>query len=101
MDNSILNYSEYNKNYSPATNKTSNILTIYEKTSAVGLRKQQIANGSQSTLDKETLKKLKSLDEIVNEEIKQKILPFVILRKMPDGSKEYWKYKDLIDIQLL
>jgi DNA-directed RNA polymerase subunit K/omega len=98
---SIINYSDYNNLYSPNTNKSLNILTIYEKTAVIGLRKQQIANGAPSTLDKDTLKKLNSLDEIVSEEMNKKVLPFIISRKMPNGTKEYWKVKDLIDIQMI
>ncbi len=94
----VIDYKTFSELYDPSTNKTINIITIYEKTSVFGLRKQQIAGGAPSTLDKNTLKKMKSLDEIVEKEYELKKIPFIISRKLPNNTIEYWKVKDLIDI---
>lgn len=93
-----INFKTLSDNYDPKKNKTMNIITLYEKTCIIGLRMQQIAKGSPSTLDKKQLEHMTSLEEIVDQEFKQQKLPFIICRKLPDGEKEYWKVKDLIDI---
>jgi hypothetical protein len=94
----IINFNTFRDLYDPSNNKTINIITIYEKTSIFGLRKQQIAKGAPSTLDKDILKKCTTLNEIVEKEYLFKKMPFIICRKLPNNTCEYWKVKDLIDI---
>lgn len=94
----IIDYNSFAEKYNPANNTTLNIITLYEKTAVFGLRMQQIANGASSTLKKKDLEKLKSLDEIVSEEFKQRKIPMIICRKLPDGIREFWKVEDLIDL---
>jgi DNA-directed RNA polymerase subunit K/omega len=94
----IVDYKTFSELYEPSNNKTINIITIYEKTSVFGLRKQQISKGAPSTLDKKILEKLTSLDEIVEKEYELKKIPFIICRKLPNNYNEYWKIKDLIDV---
>ncbi len=96
----IVDYKSFSELYEPSNNKTLNIITIYEKTSVLGLRKQQIAKGAPSTLSKKILEKLTSLDEIVEKEYELKKIPFIICRKLPNNINEYWKIKDLIDISI-
>ena len=94
----IIDFNDFNNKYDPSKNITMNIITLYEKTCIFGLRKQQISRGASSTLPKTVVKKMTSLDEIVEAEFNQQVIPFIICRKLPDGIKEYWKVKDLIDI---
>ena len=35
---------------------------------------------------------------IAEEELKQKRIPFIIRRPLPNGGSEYWKLQDLEDI---
>ena len=82
----IENYEELKKSY-----KTSNILTKYEKTKILSERCQQLNNGSISYI-----KDIQSnnIYEIANEELKMKLIPFII--KRPISNKfEYWKLEDL------
>ena len=37
---------------------------------------------------------------IAQEEFKQKKMPFIIRRPLPDGSSEYWKMADLEILEL-
>lgn len=66
-------------------------LNKYEKTKIISERAQQIANGSISFLkNPETYN---SVQEIALEELKQKKIPFIIERPIPNGI-EYWKLED-------
>ena len=48
---SILSINDFNKDYNPENNISVNFLTIYEKTQILGLRKEQISGGAETTLD--------------------------------------------------
>ena len=82
----IKNYEELKKSY-----KTSNILTKYEKTKILSERCQQLNNGSVSYI-----KDIQSdnIYEIANEELKKKLIPFIIKRPISNRF-EYWKLEDL------
>lgn len=76
--------------------KSRNILTKYEKTSIIGVRIEQLAYGSQSTLDEETIKSCKTLTDIAEKELALGVIPFMICRNLPNRIEEYWKVSDLI-----
>jgi DNA-directed RNA polymerase subunit K/omega len=92
----IVTFNEINKNYDPSKNVSVKFMTIYEKTSILGLRKQQLANGAQSYLDSKLLNNVKDIEEIAHLELKHKKLPFLICRSFNNEYKEYWKIEDLI-----
>ena len=73
--------------------KTIPYLTKYEYTNILGIRAKQINEGSQPfvTVDKEIIDGYL----IAQLEIKQKKLPFIIKRPLPNGGIEFWKLKDL------
>ena len=71
-------------------------MTKYEKTSIVGVRMEQLAYGAASTLSVEELKKFKNIKDIANEELRQKKIPFMLLRTLPNKSQEYWRISDMI-----
>ena len=93
---SIVSFNDINENYDPSKNISVKIMTIYEKTSILGLRKQQLANGANSYLDSELLKDIKNIEDIALLELKHKKLPFLICRSFNNDYKEYWKLEDLI-----
>ena len=69
------------------------ILTKYEKTRIIGQRAKQINQGAKPYV---------AIPEgvidgyiIAEIELKQKKIPFIIQRPMPNGSKEFWKVEDL------
>jgi len=73
--------------------KTIPILTRYEKSKIIGLRATQINSGSElfikapaNIIDGITLATM---------ELKQKKIPFIIRRPLPNGKNEYWDIKDL------
>lgn len=90
------NFNEIVANYNPLNNLSKNIMTKYEKTSIVGVRMEQLAYGAVSTLSVEELKKYKNIKDIVHEELRQKKIPFMLLRTLPNKSQEYWRISDMI-----
>tara|TARA_Y100000592_G_C5333262_1_gene250580 strand:- start:130 stop:432 length:303 start_codon:yes stop_codon:yes gene_type:complete len=92
----IITYNEINKNYKPSNNISVPFLTLYEKTSILGLRKQQLANGAKTYLDNKLIKDIKDIEEIAELELKHKKLPFLVCRTFNDEYKEYIKLDDLI-----
>ena len=69
--------------------KTLPILTRYEQAKIIGLRAKQINAGSNPLIDVPD----SMIDgiTIAQEEFKQKKMPFIIRRPLPNGSSEYWK----------
>lgn len=96
MNSTVITYNDIIENYDIDKNKSVKFLTIYEKTSIIGLRKQQLVNGAQSYLDEKQLKNIKTIEEIVELEFKENKLPFMLCRTFGNGDKEYWKLEDLI-----
>lgn len=93
MNSTIVSYNDALK----TNNKKSvNFLTIYEKTSIIGLRKQQLVNGANSYLTDEEKIDIIDIDGIVMKELELNKLPFMVCRTMPNGQKEYWKLEELI-----
>lgn len=82
-----------NNNIIDAFHRTIPILTKYEKTKIIGIRLKQLNNGSKPYVTiSDTI-----LDNniIVNMELTQKVLPFIISRPLPNNTCEYWKLQDL------
>jgi DNA-directed RNA polymerase subunit K/omega len=69
------------------------ILTRYEQAKIVGLRAKQINGGSNPFVD--VSPDIIDGITIALEEFKQKKIPFVIRRPLPNGISEYWKMQDL------
>ena len=89
-------YDTFVKEYDISKYMSKNIMTKYEKTSLLGVRMEQLAIGSPSTLDDSSLTDKKTLKEIAEEELRQNKLPLMICRTMPNMNEEIWKIEDLI-----
>ena len=76
--------------------KTTPILTKYEKTRILGQRAKQINSGNEPfiSVDRNVLDGYL----IAQEELAQKMIPFIIRRPLPNGGSEYWKLSDLEDL---
>ena len=84
------NYKEHSKN-----KITDPCLTKYEKTKVLAERTQQIENGSVIYIP--LTSKLEDAYSIALEEFKQKKIPFIICRPLPNSKGfEYWKLNDLM-----
>jgi DNA-directed RNA polymerase I, II, and III subunit RPABC2 len=73
--------------------KTIPILTKFEKARIIGVRLQQLANGSKARVDTSNLR---TIHEIVNEELNKRMIPFIIRRTLPNGHYEDWKLEEFI-----
>lgn len=73
--------------------KTLSFLTKYEKTRVLGQRIQQLNNGAKAYVNVS--------DDIIDNnviaelELKEKKIPFIIKRPLPNNTFEYWKLQDL------
>jgi DNA-directed RNA polymerase I, II, and III subunit RPABC2 len=73
--------------------KTYPILSKYEKAKILGLRVSQLNKGAEPYV---TIKH-SILDNILiaEKELKEKKIPFIIMRPIPNGKAEYWNVNDL------
>ncbi len=88
-------FNDIMKKYDPAKNKTKNILTKYERVKIIGLRSEQLQRGADPYIEFDTTTDFNPR-EIAIEELRQRKLPFMIRRPLPDGSYEYWRLDDMI-----
>lgn len=87
------------KNIIDPLHMTIPILDKYEKTRIIGLRANQLDHGAKPFINIDA-KVINSI-LIAEEELKQKKLPFIIKRPLPNGGAEYWKLADLEDVKML
>jgi DNA-directed RNA polymerase subunit K/omega len=74
--------------------KTIPILTRYEKARVLGLRISQLNKGAKPYIKVEK-NHIIDMHIIAEQELKEKRLPFIIMRPIPNGNKEYWRLQDL------
>lgn len=76
-----------------ALHTTYPILSKYEKTRVIGLRVSQLNKGASPFV---TLNKV-ILDNVLiaEKELREKKIPFIIMRPIPNGISEYWNINDL------
>lgn len=67
---------------------TNEFLTKYEKTKVIALRAEQLARGAQPFVEFEAGEAFDPY-EVALRELEARRLPFVIVRHLPDGSKEH------------
>lgn len=71
-------------------------LTIYEKTKIIGLRANQLSQGSRAFIS--IPDHITDVRDIARLELEQKRLPFIVKRPLPNGKYEYWRLADLMII---
>lgn len=76
--------------------KTYPFLTKYEYTRIIGFRANQLSQGAQPFIN--VPEHVSDVREIARLELAEKRLPFIIKRPLPDGSHEYWRLQDLLQI---
>jgi DNA-directed RNA polymerase subunit K/omega len=72
-------------------------LTKFEKTKILGFRMNQLSQGARPFI--EIPKHVSDVREIARMELEQKRLPIIIKRPMPDGTFEYWRLQDLLQLE--
>lgn len=72
-------------------------MTKYEEAKIIGVRAEQIARGGVPYVD------INDVDgarfdprDVARRELAAGVLPFKVVRMLPDGSREEWSLKDLI-----
>ena len=88
-------FNDIMRKYEPTKNKTKNILSKYERVKILGLRSEQLQRGADPYIEFDGSKEFNPR-EIANEELRQRKLPFMIKRQLPDGTFEYWRLDDMI-----
>ncbi len=88
-------FTEIEQNYQPDKNKSSNIMTVYEKTNLIGLRLEQLAMGAPSLLDDDDLQKCENIHQVAEKELELKLLPYMVQRNLGNNTKEVWKIRDM------
>lgn len=69
-------------------------ITQYERTKILGFRANQLAKGARPYI--EVPKYVVDTLEIARLELKDRRLPFIISRIMPDGTFEFWRLSDMM-----
>jgi DNA-directed RNA polymerases I, II, and III subunit RPABC2 len=71
--------------------KTVPFLNKFEKARLLGVRIQQLSSGAEPKI---LTSGLNSIIEIVEEELKQRKIPLLIKRNLPNGESEEWKLEE-------
>ena len=75
---------------------TSPYLNKYEKTAIISERSLLLSQGYIPFIEQNKLDPSWNYIQIAEEELKQKLIPIIIIRKLPSGVNEYWKLQDMI-----
>lgn len=73
--------------------RTTPLLTKFERTRILGERAKQLQQGAKPFIP--GMEEVVDSYAIAEEELKQKLLPFIIERPLPFGECEYWQLADL------
>jgi len=71
-------------------------LTLYEKTKIIGLRANQLSQGARPFVS--IPPHITDVRDIARLELEQKKLPFIVKRPLPNGTHEYWRLADLMQL---
>lgn len=77
----------------PKQRVTLNRMTIYEKAHIIGVRAAQLSDDAPPFVD---IGNLTDCIQIAKKELAERKLPFLIRRKLPDGSTEDWSIDELL-----
>jgi DNA-directed RNA polymerase I, II, and III subunit RPABC2 len=80
-------------NYDPAKNKSAPEMTKFELALIIGKRATQLAYGAIPLIDVPA--RMTRVEDIAEEELRQKKTPFIVRRDLGNGKYEYWKVKDM------
>ena len=92
-DNSNVYFSNIKYIIIDELHRTLPIMSKYEKTRILGQRAKQLNSGNKPFIS--VPKNIMDGYLIAQEELRQKKLPFIIRRPLPNGGSEYWRIKDL------
>lgn len=90
-ETNIISYDEMVEKSKNKKKKTVPFLNKFEKARLIGVRIQQLSSGSEPKI---STAGLNSIIEIVEEELKQRKIPLIIKRNLPNGESEEWKLEE-------
>jgi DNA-directed RNA polymerase I, II, and III subunit RPABC2 len=88
-------FNDIMRKYDPTKNRTKNILSKYERVKIIGIRSEQLQRGADPYVELDESKEFNPR-EVAIEELRQRKIPFMLKRQLPDGSFEYWRLDDMI-----
>lgn len=85
------------ENVDPRVRTTLPYYTKYEYTAMVGIRAQQLADGAKPLVSLSGMDKSSPqfVTKLAQKEIHEQVLPFIVHRRLPDGTSEYWSASEL------
>lgn len=90
----VINQSTTSPNY---PRKSLVTMTKYEHAKVIGIRAEQLARGAQPfVIDEEEDQHRFDPIALAQRELDAGVLPFVVIRNLPDGTQEKWKLRDLV-----
>ena len=92
----LITYKNVLENMEKKPKKSIPYLTKFERARIIGTRLQQLAYGAKPRVD---TKGLNSIQEIVEKELDERKIIFIIRRPMPDGTYEDWKLEEFISVK--
>ena len=87
----VLSYEEVRDKIKTIKKKTVPFLNKFEKARLLGIRIQQLSSGAQPKINTTGLF---SINDIVEEELRQRKIPLIIKRNLPNGDSEEWKLEE-------
>lgn len=93
MSKSSEDHANFYEKYDTKNNISEPIMYKYEYTQIIGVRAQQIAEGSEPLI--KVTKDLTNEVLIAEEELRQRKTPFILERKITNTHTDYWKIEDL------
>lgn len=77
----------------PVPRTTLNRMTIYEKAHIIGVRATQLSDDAPPLVD---IGSMTDCIQIAQKELIERKLPFIVRRRLPDGSFEDWSIDELL-----
>ena len=93
INSHIVSIHETYSNYYSTDKITIPILSKFEKAKILGIRAEMLTNGAEPVISKPYPN---NTYQIALEELKQKKIPLIIRRTLPNGNIEDWRLDDLI-----
>lgn len=87
----LLTFKNVLENIDKKQKKTIPIMTKFEKARVKGVRLQQLAYGAKPRVNTDNLK---NINEIVDKELNERKIPFIIRRSLPNGYFEDWRIEE-------
>lgn len=91
----ILSYDEIIEKNKNTKKKTVPFLNKFEKARLLGVRIQQLSAGAEPKIN---ISGFTNIIDIVEEELKQRKIPLIIRRKLPNGVFEDWKLDEFMSV---